>query len=491
VSIQTRVLEALRWTTATRFAGYLLTWAINLFVIRLLAPADYGLMALGMAWTGFVEILGSFGQRTMLVQRPALDDSLARRVLGALLLWNVVLVGAVMAAAPALAAFYGDDRLVPIVRWLALAMGIASLGVVPMGLRWREIDFQAVSLVGLAQAISASLIVLALALRGHGVWSLLAGQVGGSLIHTAGILWVTRFPLRPDFRVRGLGAELRFGALVVARTVVSFFDRQVDAILIGKLLGSVPLGAYSVAGSVAKQPGHALLQPIQRVAAPAFARIQGDPERIRRYTLRSMEAIAFVFVPLLWGIGVVADDLVRFVMGERWVAAIPLLQVLCVLLPFRSPMRILPAILDGLGRPDVSLRNVLTTAACVPVGVVIGAQGGILGATLGWSLAQVVAIAINLRRVLPVVGVDFGAVAAVWARTLACGLAMAGVVLAARAAAPASLEPMARLPLAVGLGVATYAAASWALQRELVMRLFRLARGDRLDAGGGTPSASA
>jgi len=499
VSIQARVLEALRWTTATRFAGYLLTWTINLFVIRLLRPEDYGLMALATAWVGFAELLSGFGQRIVVVQRPTLDEALLRKIFGALVVWNLALFAFVVTAAPWLAGFYGDGVLTDVVRVMAAAILVSSMAILPAALRWREIDFPAVSLVALAQAVVTSVTVLALALRGHGVWALVWGQVAGHLVHTVGILWVTGVPLRPDFRLRGIGADLRFGGLVTARAVVGFFERQVDVILIGKLLGSVPLGAYSVAASVAKQPSRALLQPLHRVATPAFARVQDDPAQVRAYFVRSIQAVVFVFVPMLWGIGVVADDLVGVVMGARWEPAIPILQILCLFLPLRAPLRIVSATLDGVGRPDVSLRQVVTMAVCTPVGILAGAPFGIVGATWGWTAAQAVALTLNLRRALPVIGVGFGPVARAVGPSLAAAGAMAGAVLAAKATWLAPLDPALRLAASVALGALVYGAAMVVVDRPQLRRWARIAaRGGRpaepanaAREGDGSPASSA
>jgi teichuronic acid exporter len=499
VSIQARVFEAVRWTTATQFAAYLLTWSINLFVVRLLRPSDYGLMALAMAWIGFVDLLSGFGQRTTIVQRPTLDEATVRRLFGALVLWNVALFAVSQLAAPWIATFYGDATLEPMVRLLATGVLIATAAIPGTALRWREIDFQAVSIVGFAQVATTSLTVLTLALLGFGVWALVWGQLVGILVNTVGILWVTGFRLRPDFRVRGIGPELRFGGIVVSRGVLAYFNRQVDTLLIGKLLGSVPLGAYSVAGRVAKQPTRALLGPLQRVASPTFARIQHDAAQVREYYLGSVEAVVFVFVPLIWGIGVVADDLVTVVMGARWAAAIPVLQVLCILLPLRAPMRIMGATLDGLGRPDVSLRQALTTAICVPIGVVAGAPFGILGATWGWTAAMAVSLAINLRRALPVVDVRFPAVVGAVAPILGVGAVMVGTVLGAKASVLAGLDPLLRLPVSVALGAAAYALGSGLANPGLLRRYRRvlLRRGrddegeDGLSGSDETPASSA
>ncbi|HKJ24308.1 MAG TPA: lipopolysaccharide biosynthesis protein [Myxococcota bacterium] len=500
MSIQARVFEAVRWTTATQFAAYLLTWSVNLFVVRLLRPADYGLMALAAAWIGFVDLMSGFGQRVTLVQRPTLDDATVRKIFGALVLWNLALFAVSQLAAPWIATFYGDPTLEPMVRLMSVGVLLATAAIPATALRWREIDFQAVSLVGFFQAVTTSLTVLVLALRGLGVWALVWGQVAGMLVHTFGNLWATGFRLRPDFRVRGIGPEVRFGGLVLTRAVLAYFDRQVDTLLIGKLLGSVPLGAYSVAGTVAKQPSRALLMPLQRVASPTFARLQGDLVRVREYYLGSVEAIVFVFVPMIWGIGAVADDLVTVVMGARWAPAIPILQVLCILLPLRAPLRIMGATLDGLGRPDVSLRQSVTTALCIPVGVAAGASFGILGATWGWTGAVAVALAINLRRGLAVVDVRFSAVARAVAPTLAVGAAMVAAVLYAKASVLAGVDPWLRLPASVALGAAVYGAGTWLVNRELLRRYRRVLRDrgrddddddDAANGSDGTPASSA
>ena len=179
----------------------------------------------------------------------------------------------------------------------------------------------------------------------------------------------------------------------------------------------------------------------------------------------------------------VADDLVTVVMGERWVAAIPILQVMCLVLPFRAPMRTMGATLDGLGRPEVALRQAATRALCVPVGVSIGASFGILGATWGWAAASIVAMAINLRRGLPVVGAHFQQVVGVMAPTFAVGVAMVIVVLAAQTSVIAGLEPWQRLLASVAIGVGVYGGGTVLANRALLERYRRLLRSRGLEDG--------
>ena len=131
MSLRSKVLSGLLWSGGARAVGQVFTWAITIVVIRLLSPADYGLLAMAMVFASFITLLAEAGLGAALVQAPELDDLKLRRVFGAVVLINSALFVLQIAAAPAIAHFFEEDRLILIIEVLALNLALDTLGRKP------------------------------------------------------------------------------------------------------------------------------------------------------------------------------------------------------------------------------------------------------------------------------------------------------------------------------------------------------------------------
>lgn len=175
MSISIQVITAVRWMAAARFGGQIATWAITIYVIRILSPEDYGLMSMAAVLMGFAMLVNELGLVPALIQAKKIDDYLVRQVFGALLVSNLAFCVVLYVAAPYFALFFEDGRLAPIVRVLAIMLPIASIGAVPEALLQRSIEFKGLTVVQFLSMIAGSLTTLALALGGSGVWALVIG----------------------------------------------------------------------------------------------------------------------------------------------------------------------------------------------------------------------------------------------------------------------------------------------------------------------------
>ncbi len=458
MSLRSRAIIALKWSAGSQFLAKAITWAITLYVIRILSPADYGLMALAVVLTNFVGLFNDLGLNAALIQRRELGQAIVAKIYGAILCSSALLFLVLQFSASPFADFYGHEALEDVIRVLSLQLLIGAFASVPTALLLRDIDFRAMSIVELIRSVGASLIVLAFALNGWGVWALVVGSIAGTVFHAGGILAVTKFAHRPSFNFTGLASELRFGARMVAKGIVSFFNRQIDVVLVGRLLGVEVLGAYSVAADLAKTPTRIFLRPVSRVSFPTTARMQDEPERVRSMYLSMASASSLIFFPLLWGGAVLADDLVRFVLGMKWTATVPVIQIVCLIIPLRVLSRLVQPVLDGMGRPDIGLRNLFTTGACLPPAIVLGATWGLTGVASGWVLAHLISTVVNLRRSLPLLRVTGRALVSTVLPPALCAAAMCALVFVAGATVAIELPQSTRLIALVGAGVGSYGA---------------------------------
>lgn len=181
-SISQAVVSGIRWSAGVRLLSQVSTWAITLIVIRLLAPADYGLVAMASVFVGLAAMLSELGLGMSVVQAKEIDDSLLRQLFGVILIVQLCIFAFLAVFAPAIAAFFSEPRVSDIVRALGLQFVFSAFGVIPDALLKRNLRYKTRSVIELIAAVAASVLTLMFAFSGFGVWSLVAGSLGSQLI---------------------------------------------------------------------------------------------------------------------------------------------------------------------------------------------------------------------------------------------------------------------------------------------------------------------
>ncbi len=355
-SLRSAALSAVRWTGARHALEEGARLLVFLALARLLSPAVYGQMAIiGMALAlGNLLVEGGFGRALVqrhLVSRAHLDTAF----------WTQCLIAAALALgivsmAPWACAVAGYPQLVPHVCVAALALPLTALTTVQLAQFEREFDSRATAAVRLPSIAISSLIALALAATGFGLWSLIAQQLLYALCGAL-IAWrLSAWRPRASFSARALRDLAGFSASVTAGAVVNVGRKQADKLVVGAAFGAAPLGMYSVAQRLVELITQVSIKTISQVALPVFSRLQGDPQRLRKAYAQSVQltsGIAFGVFPWL---AVSAHDVVGLTLGARWLGMAPVLQILALHGVFSALLSVDTALIHASGR---SLRRLL------------------------------------------------------------------------------------------------------------------------------------
>ena len=467
MSFQAQVLSGIRWTAGARFAAQLGTWAITLIVIRILSPADYGLLSMATMFIAVLSMFGEFGLGSALVQQPEVDEVTLQRVFGVVLTVHFALAALLALCAPLIAAFFSEPRVVPVMRVLSLQFVVAAFVVVPDALLQREMRFKGRSLIDLGAVLTGSAATLFLALSGHGVWALVAGTMVAQLLKAIGLNLLVPSLRRPMFSLQGLRPLLRFGGNVTLANLLSVVLSQVDALICGRLLGKEVLGVYSVAMHLASLPIQRIAGIINQVAFPAFSRFQADLPRVGANVLRGARILSFFAFPVLWGISSVAPEAVEVILGPKWqLAALPL-QVLGLVMPLRVISQFLPNAVQAIGRADILLVNALWSLGLAVPMLWVGAHvWGLVGLCYAWLVFSPLLFLRNSMHTLPVIGLKLGQFTLSMAPAAASGVVMYAAVASARSISPVEPGGAVQLAMLIIVGASAYAAASFLFNRK-------------------------
>src|SRR5262249_14253997 len=261
----------------------------------------------------------------------------------------------------------------------------------------------------------------------------------------------------PIFSFRGTRELVVYGGNLTITRILWFWYSQADTIIAGKLLGKELLGIYSVAMHLATLPANKLSALINQVAFPAFARIQHDRERYASHFLMAVRLLSFAVFPTLWGMSSVAPELVRVLLGEKWVAAIVPLQLLALIMPVHMFLPFMVTAANGIGRADVSTKQVLIASLVMPVAFAIGSVWGLVGIALAWVIAFPLRFAQSTRLFTPVLGLGARSILRSMAPSVVACAGMYLAVTAVRYLLAPQMGEYVQLVLLVLTGVAAYA----------------------------------
>ena len=472
-----KVVTGFRWMAIGRFSGQIFAWFVTIYVIRILTPEDYGLMAMAMVVIGFLALFDELGMGAAIIQQDEVTDRQISQVFGVVILINLSAFALLVLTAPFIADFFDEQRLIEITWVLALQFPMLAVQIIPDAMIRRRMQFGRKSLCNFVAMIAGSIATLVLALMGHGVWALVMGNVVTIAVRTVGFMIVARYFCWPSFDFTGLGRIVSFGAKVTAERTLWFIYSQADIFLVGRILGKELLGYYSVAIHLASLPMTKLGAIVNEVSFAGFSRIQSDDSEVSRHFLKATLAICTFSFPVFFGIAATAPEIVATILGETWAPTALLLQILSLIIPFRMLDLVIPTALFGTGRADVSLANGAIAAVIMPISFAIGIQWGLVGVCVAWVVGYLIYFAIALARSLPKLGVRFTD----YLRTTV-GIAMIATVMliavsAARMALPQAWGqgPLALIAL-ISVGVATFGILAVAFQRDTLKFVYGLVR---------------
>lgn len=476
MSLRAQVLTAFRWTATVRFLSQVLAWAITLLVVRLLAPTDYGLLAMASVFVAFLTMFSEFGLGPAVVQRRDIDDLLLKRVFGVVLVVHVLLTLALVLAAPLIADFYREPRVAGVVRVLSLQFLISAFVVIPDAMLQRRMEFKNRSLLDFSATVINGVTTLGMAFAGAGVWALVTGSLVGQFWKMIGINRLSPFAHWPSFSMKGMRSMLRFGGHLTAAGVFAMIFSQADTVICAKLLGNQILGFYSVGVNLAALPSQKTAGLVNSLAFPAFASLQHDMRKVRENVLLGITFLSFFAFPVSWGMSSIAPEVVNVVLGSKWSLATIPLQALAIVIPFRVLGNFVAIVLQSLGHPSVLLRNALW-GCCVGIPFLfVGAKlEGLTGLSVAWVAVLPLLFVPALMRASPILQLPVMEVLRTIAPWVGAAAAMYLAVTGVRELL-ADYQAWLRMALLIATGAATYLGVAFVLVRGRTLQVVAVVR---------------
>ena len=386
MTLKHKTFAAVRWTTVAAVARTALQLAQVAVLARLLAPEDYGLMAMVWVVTGFAAIFSDLGVNSAFIQCQSVTQEQRSSLFWLNVVVSVGLTLVVIVFSPLLARFFADERLIPLLRIAAPTFVIAALGMQVRMAAEKALHFRPVVVVETSASLLGFATAVACAMEGLGVYALVFGTLMTALAQTA-LLWLLLAQgWRPLCRLQW--AEVRpflgFGGALVANNIVNYVNGTVDLLLGGRLLTAAALGMYSLPRNLVLQLQSVINPIITRVGFPLIAQVQTDVPRVRSIYLQTLNMTASTNAPLYVGIVFFSPEIVAIMFGEKWAATADVLRILALWGFVRSTGNPVGSLLLGMGRADLSLKWNLGLLCFMPPALWLASRFGTIG--LAWAL---------------------------------------------------------------------------------------------------------
>jgi PST family polysaccharide transporter len=382
-TLSQRVRRGALWSGATTLLIRFANIAIMIVVARLLVPEDFGIFAVAVTVHAIVSSIGELGVSSCLTRADYDPDKIAPTVATISIVTSVVLAGVMALFAEPLSSALGSPHAAGPMRVLALAVLLVGVFAVPGAQLVREFRQDKQFLATVIGFVPSNALLLLMAAQGGGAMAFAWSRVVGQLVTGLVMVWAVPRHYRPGFDRRVVRSLLLFGLPLAGSNLLSYTLLNADYALIGRMLGSVELGAYLLAFNISSWSTGLLSSMINGVAMPAFTRIKDDGIRLRQSVSRAVRVIALLAFPIAGLSAVLAHPLVEVIYGKRWLAAAPVLAILGVYGAVSILCSLFGIIIVSMGAPRVLLFvSLLWLGALVPAMYVGVKVNGIVGAAV-------------------------------------------------------------------------------------------------------------
>lgn len=376
-NLKKKTLMGLIWQYAEKCGTQAVSFVVSVILARLLTPADYGLIGLITVFISVALVFARSGMGQALVQKKDANDEDFSTVFYFSLVVSVVLYFVLFFTAPLIAGFYHEAKLIPIIRVLAITIIIGAVYSVQQAKVQREMNFKKFFYATLIGTLISAGIGVAMAYSGYGVWALVWQQISAQLINII-ILFVT-VKWRPKllFSVQKMKQLFGYSWKLLVSALIDTVYNNIYSLIIGKFYSSANLGYYNRGKQYPMLVVENVNGSINSVIFPVLSKMQDEKERFKATVRRSMKTSTYIIFPFMAGLAAVAEPLVKIMLTDKWLPAVPFIQFCCFSYAFWPVHTANLQAVKALGRSDVFLKleiikkiiGVIILAITIPFGL--------------------------------------------------------------------------------------------------------------------------
>jgi O-antigen/teichoic acid export membrane protein len=464
-------------TLSGQLVTFLLRLVSTIVLARLLTPEDFGLLAMVLAFTAFLNPFRDVGLSTATIQRTEVNHDQVSNLFWVNTAIGVLLALAFAIAAPIISRFYGKPVLTLTILVFTVKYIFEGLTIQHQALLRRQMRFGAIAWIEIGALSLALLVAVVTAWAGIGHWALIIQQIVFPGAVALGVWLIC--PWRPGLprKESGVRSMITYGGQLTVADILISIGSNIDGLLIGRRWGAEALGLYSRAYALILMPINQISGPLSAIALSSLSRLQTEPERYRRFYCQLVTLLAFATTPIILIMMLLSNEIIIILLGEKWVEASTIFTVLAIALLGQPVAATIGLVYLSLGQANRQLRFTMVATPLVVISFFIGLPWGPIG------VATAYACSVHLIRFpalwyafkcAPVKTIDF--LKAVWRPVVVSGVMICFV--AGAKYNLAAQQPIERLVICCLVGGVTFVSVIllWPKTRREALILLRQIR---------------
>ena len=475
-SFSNAAIQGTAWRYVAFFSGKLMVFVSTVVLARLLTKDDYGLVGYAVTAISFLDVISDLGVVPALIYYPE-NKRTSGTAFWLNLLISFLFFSLAWILAPLAAAYFRDARVEEVVRVLAFNFPLKALGDIHESVLLKKLSYSRTFLPDFLKAMAKGIISIGFAASGFGAWSLIWGQLGGTLVSSL-TFWVMT-PWRPNliFDFSKVKLLLGYGVGFVGGDILNIVLLNLDYLLVGRYLGSEELGVYTLSFRLPDLLIMQFARILSWVIFPIYTRMKDEPDGLARGFAVTTRYVSLLTVPLGIGLALISQPFTYFVFTEKWVEAIPVIRTLALYAMFLSIAHNINSAYRASGRLKVvTWMGVFRLALLFPALWWATTFASSIVA-VGWAQAVVACIStiVNLLLAARLLGLPLKELIAALRPSVLAGSVMLIVVLFVLNLSQMS-GPWVQLIFSVLSGGIAYGGILWFVQRQTVLDAVRKLR---------------
>jgi len=403
-NLRNSVLGGFFWKFCERFLSQGITFVTSVILARMLAPEDYGTIALITVFTNLATVFINSGFSTALIQKKDADDRDFSTMFFCSLTCSVFIYFILFLAAPLVADFYENPELTVIFRVFSLQIPLGVYQSIQNAYISRHMLFRKVFISSIFNAVISGAAGIGFAFAGVGVWSLVIQYLVGTA--TNSIVLTYLIPWRPklQFSKNSAKSMMRYGARILAADLSATFFAEIRSLIVGKVYSSADLAFYNKGLQIPQLITNNLQSVLLSVMFPAFANFSDDLTQVKMMTKRSLQILSYVLVPCMFGLAAVMEPLILLLFTEKWAATIPYGQILCIDLCISVLAELMLQVLKAIGRSDVVLGLEVKKKPVYFLLLLVGVSISVKGLAMAMVVYDVFSLVLNSVQMKKYIG---------------------------------------------------------------------------------------
>jgi len=392
-SIRKTLSSGIFFTALAKYSNIFLSILIGAILARLLSPEEFGIVAIVTVFVTFFSLLSDFGLGPAVVQNRNLSNEDIKSIFSFSILLGVLLASLFFGAAPFIANFYEEPKLINISRLLSLAILFHSLQIIPKALNRKQMRFKQIGIISVSVQMVSGVFAITLAFYGFSYNALVLKSIFDGLVTFIAFYWLSPIKITLRLKMSSIRKIARFSFFQFMFSFINYFSRNADNLLIGKYFSSAALGYYDKSYRLMMMPVANLTHVFTPVLLPVFSNYQSNQKAVYKAYQEVVKLLALIGFPLSVFLFFTAPEIINILYGIKWAQSIPVFKLLALTVGIQIVLSSTGSIFQAVNRTDLLFYSGFLSAIFMVSGIAYGVFIGKSLESIGYGL--IIAFTIN------------------------------------------------------------------------------------------------